>query len=161
MTAQTGRTVSKFVDFRIDDSGGTLRSIPINSINGVGLTYPEVELTAFQDAVKGVLLNTPECTITITGPFDTTAAQTAGTLSGSHTILSAIVGALTPLTLDIQIGVGHAWESGEPQFGITSSAANGFLCSDYQVNPNDGTYSATFVMFPGSIAPAWGTAAES
>lgn len=161
MTANTGRTVSKFCDFRIDDSAGTLRSIPINSINGVGLTYPEADLTAFQDAVKGVLLGTPECKITISGPFDTTAAQTAGTLSGSHTVLSGIVGKLVPLTLDFQVGIQHAWEAGEPQFGITSSATSGFLCSDYQVDISNGAYTASFVMFPGSSAPAWGTAAES
>lgn len=161
MTAQTGRTVAKFCDFRIDDSAGTLRSIPINSINGVGLTYGEVELTAFQDAVKGKLFETPDCVIDIAGPFDTTAAQTVGTLSGSHTVLSGIVGKLVPLTLDFQIGIQHAWEAGEPQFGITSSATSGFLCRDYQVNPNDGTYTASFVMFPGSSAPAWGTAAEA
>jgi len=161
MTVQTGRTVSKWVDFRVDDSAGTLRSIPVNSINGIGLTYPEVDLTAFQDAIQGALPNTPDCTITISGPWDTTAAQTVGTLSGSHTVLSAIVGLLVPLTLDIQVGVRHAWEAGEPQFGITSSAVNGFLCFEYLFDPSAGTYTAKFRMSPGSIAPAWGTAAES
>ena len=161
MAAQTGRTVSKWVDFIVDDSAGTLRSIPVSSINGLGLNYEEKDLTAFQDAIKGVLLGQPDCAIEITGPFDTTAAQAAGTLSGSHTVLSAIVGGSTPLTLDVQIGMRHAWESGEPQFGITSSAANGFLCANYNVDIGAGTYSARFVMFPGSAAPAWGTAAES
>lgn len=161
MTANTGRTVSEFVDFRVDDSGGTLRSIPVDSINGVGLTYPEVDLTAFLDAVQGALPNTPDCTIDITGPFDTSAATTAGTLSGSHTVLSAINGAMTPLTLDILFGMRHTWEAGEPQFGITSSATSGFLCFDYKVDPSTGKYSAKFRMFPGSSAPAWGVAAES
>jgi hypothetical protein len=161
MAAQTGRTVSRFVSFNVDDSGGTLRTIPINSINGVGLDYPEKDLTAFQDAVKGALPETPECAIEIEGPFDTAAAAVAGTLSGSHTVLSAIVGLSTPLTLDVQIGIRHAWESGEPQFGLTSTSANGFLCTSYKVNPNDGTYSAKFVVYPGSAIPAWGTAAET
>ena len=159
MTAQTGRTVTRWTDFRIDDSGGTLRSIPVDSINGVGLTYDEVELTAFQDALKGVLPGHADVVITITGPFDNSAAATAGTLSGSHTILSAINGAQTPLTLDIQVGMRHAWESGEPQFGITSSSTSGFLCFDYQMQGEK--YSAKFRMFPGSSAPAWGTSAES
>ncbi len=161
MAAQTGRTVARWVDFIIDDSGGTLRSIPVDSINGVGLNYDEVDLTAFQDAVKGALPETPDCVITITGPFDTTAAAAAGTLSGSHTILSAIVGGVTPLSLDCQVGIRHAWESGEPQFGITSSGTSGFLCRSYDPDINTGKYSATIGMFPGSSAPAWGTSAET
>ena len=161
MTALTGRTVGKFCDFRVDDSAGTLRSIPITSVNGVSLTYDEIDLTAFQDKVKGALLGIPSCKIDIAGPFDTTAAQTAGTLSGSHTILSGIVGVLTPLSLDFQVGIQAAWESGAPQFGITSSTTSGFICSAYDPDPLNGTYTASFIMFPGSSAPAWGTTAES
>ena len=161
MAAQTGRTTQKWTTFNIDDSAGTIRTIPVDSINGVGLTYDEVELTAFMDALKGVLPAHADCTITIGGPFDTTAAATAGSLSGSHTILSAINGAQTPLTLDVQVGIRAAWESGAPQFGITSSATSGFLCFDYQVDVNAGKYTAKFRMYPGSSAPAWGTAAES
>ena len=162
MTANTGRTTQKWVNFNVDDSAGTLRTIPVDSINGVGLTYDEMELTAFQDAIKGVLPAHPDCTITITGPFDTTSAQSAGTLSGSHTILSAIVGvATTPLALDVQIGIRHAWESGEPTFGITGSAANGFLCTDYQADVNTGKYSAKFRVYPGSTAPTWSTSAHT
>ena len=145
----------------MDDSAGTLRTIPVDSINGVGLTYDEVDLTAFQDAIKGVLPAHPGCTITISGPFDNSAAAAAGTLSGSHTILAPINGGNTPLTLDVQVGIRHAWEAGEPQFGITSSATSGFLCTEYIPDVNNGKYSAKFVMYPGSSAPAWGTAAET
>lgn len=161
MAAQTGRTTQKWTSFYVDDSGGTLREIPVDSINGVGLTYDEVELTAFQDAIKGVLPAHPDCTITITGPFDNSAASSPPTLSGSHTVLSAINGAQTPLTLDIRVGIRHTWEAGEPQFGITSSATSGFICSEYVADVNAGKYSAKFRMFPGSSAPAWGTAAET
>ena len=155
MAAQTGRTVSKWVAFLVDDSAGALRSIAVDSINGVGLTYDEVELTAFFDAVKGVLPNHPDVTIAITGPFDNTAS------TGSHIVLSGIAGGVTPLSLDIQIGMRHAWESGEPQFGLTSSATVGFLCTDYTVDPGTGKYAAKFRVYPGSTAPAWGTAAET
>lgn len=155
MAAQTGRTTQKWVAFLVDDSSGTLRNIPVDSVNGVGLTYDEVELTAFTDAIKGVLPAHPDVTITITGPFDTTAN------TGSHTVLSGIVGGTTPLSLDVQVGMRHAWESGEPQFGITSSATSGFLCTEYIPNVNEGKYSAKFRMYPGSTAPAWGTAAET
>ena len=160
MAAQTGRTTQKWTNFIVDDSGGTIRSIPVDSINGVGLTYDEVELTAFQDAIKGALPAHPDCVITITGPFDTSAAAASPTLSGSHTVLSGINGGTTPLTLDVQVGIRHTWEAGEPQFGITSSAANGFLCTAYQVDVNAGKYSAKFRVYPGSVAPAWGTSAE-
>ena len=155
MAANTGRTTQKWVAFLVDDSSGTPRNIPVDSINGVGLTYDEVELTAFTDAIKGVLPAHPDVTISISGPFDTTAT------TGSHTVLSAIVGGVTPLTLDVQVGIRHAWESGEPQFGITSSATSGFLCTEYIPDVNAGKYSAKFRMYPGSSLPAWGTAAEA
>jgi hypothetical protein len=161
MTAQTGRTTQKWVEFLVDDSGGTLREIPVDSINGVGLTYDEVELTAFQDAIKGVLPAHPDCTITIGGPFDTSAAASAPTLSGSHTVLNGIVGAATPLALDVRIGIRHVWEAGEPTFGITGTTTAGFLCFDYQADVNSGKYTAKFRVYPGSTAPVWATAAHT
>jgi len=160
MTANTGRTTSKYIDFRVDDSAGTLRSIPISSISVVGVVYEEQDMTAFQDAVKNALPNMPDAPIEISGPFDTTAAATAGTLSGSHTILSGINGVATlPLALAINFGVRHAWEAGEPCFGLTGTAANGYLCVSYTVNPANMTYNARFVVYPGSAIPAWGTTA--
>lgn len=161
MTANTGRTVKTYVDFIIGDSANTLRSIPVDTINGLDLTYDEVDLSAFQDPAKGCLLGQPGMKITIGGPFDTTAAQTVGTLSGSHTVLSALVGLNVPRTLDVHIGIQHAWTSGEPQFGISRSASSGFLVSSYSVDPGTGKYQATLVLFAGSALPAWGSSAES
>jgi hypothetical protein len=161
MTAQTGRTTFKWVQFNIDDSGSTLRSIPINSLSVVGVQYDEQDTTAFQDAVKNALPSMPDAPIEIAGPFDNAAAASAGTLSGSHTILAPINGLMTPLTLDVQFGIRHAWESGEPQFGITATAANGYICTRYTVDTSNMTYSARFVLYPGSALPAWGTAAET
>ena len=165
MAVQTGRTVSKFVRFLVDDSGGTPREIPVSTINGVGLPYEEVDVTAFQDAVKGTLSNQPDCTIEVSGPWDSTAVAAAAAsaaapvLSGSHAVLYNLAGAYTPLGLCICFGVRHYWEAGEPVFGIvTATAANGFVCTAYNVSPNDMTYSATFKVYPGSAAPAWGTA---
>lgn len=165
MAAQTGRTVKRWTRFIIKDSAGTLREVPIDSINGVGLDYPEVELTAFQDALKGVLPDTPSCEITITGPFDNSAAASvaasgaAPVLSGSHTVLNPIAGLSTPLSLGVYIGMRHYWETGEPVFGISSSSTSGFICLQYQADPSNGKYTAKFGMYPGSSAPAWGTAA--
>ncbi len=159
MAAQTGRTVSKFCNFIVDDSGGTLRNIPVDSINGVGLEYDEAEVTAFQDAIKNVLPGHPDLTIEISGPFDNSAVAASPTLSGSHTVLKDIAGGNTPLSLDVQIGIRHAWEAGEPQFGISSSSTIGMLCTKYTVDLADMKYSATFRVM-GGTAPAWGTAAE-
>lgn len=161
----TGRTVSKYFKFQIDDSAGTVRDIPVNSINGVGLTFDEVDVTAFQDAVKGMLAGQPDFTLTISGPFDNTAAQAAsGTgaapaLSGSHTVLYPLNGGYTPLTFGCYFGIRSHWATGDPAFGITSTAANGITCFEYTVDPAAMTYTAKFRMYPGSAAPAWGTAA--
>lgn len=157
MAANTGRTTSKWVKFSVDDSGSTLRTIPVDSINGVGLTYEEVDVTAFMDAIRGALPGTPTCTIEITGPFDTTTVQAVGTLSGSHTVLYNLAGGVTPLSLMVQIGIRQVWDT-EPVFGSTASSTSGFLCRLYEVDVNAGKYRAVFGMYPGSSAPAWGTA---
>lgn len=165
MAANTGRTVKRWTRFIITDSAGTLREIPIDSINGVGLDYPMAELTAFQDALKGALPDTPQCEITIGGPFDTTAAASvaasgaAPVLSGSHTILAPLAGLATPLSLGVYIGNKHYWETGESVFGISKTSTSGFLVFQYQADPGNGKYTAKLGMFPGSSAPAWGTAA--
>jgi hypothetical protein len=159
MAAQTGRTTSKWTDFQIKDSGGTLRSIPVSSINGVGLDYDQVDLTAFIDAVKGALPNQPNVSITISGPFDTTAVAAAGTISGSHTVLYNLAGGVTPLSLNIQFGMRHAWVSGEPTFGITASSVNGVLVKSYTFDPDKATYTAVIYPAAGSSLPNWGTTA--
>jgi len=167
MAVQTGRMQSRFVNFIIEDSGQALREIPVDSIGIVGVVYEEQTLTAFQDAVNGVLPGMPDAPIDITGPWDSSAAQTASAsgvvpaLSGSHTILSAINGLSVPLSMDIQFGVRHTWMTDEPQFGISQSATSGYLCVSYTVDASTMTYSARFVLLPGSSLPAWGTAAES
>lgn len=157
----TGRTVTKWTRFCVDGSDGTAREIPVDSISPVGFVYDEVEVTAYQDAVKTYLSNHPDAPLDITGPFDTTAAAAvaasglAPTLSGSHTILSAIAGGVTPLALAVMIGIRGYWTTGDPVFGIVAAgAASGYLCTKYQVEGEK--YSARFVPFPGTT-PAWGT----
>jgi len=154
MAANTGRTVKKWTSFHIDDSGGTLREIEVNSVNGVGLTHEEVDQTSFGDAIKNALPGHASCTINIAGPIDTTAD------TGSHPVLSGVTGGVTPLSLDVRIGIRQAWEDGEPQFGITSSATSGFLVRDYIVSPDGNSYSAVCYMM-GPTAPAWATSAET
>ena len=165
MTVQTGRTVNTRVTFVMGDAGnGTLREIPISGFSALGHTYEEHDLTAFQDAVKGSLPGMPDAPIDIHGPWSSKVAAAVGTLSGSHTILAAIQAAqvttITPLTLDFRFGVQHAWETGEPNFGITATATSGYYLSKYVVN-DDMTYDASFRLVAGSTLPAFGTSDET
>jgi len=152
MTANTGRTHAKHITVKLDNSGGTLTDISayVNSIGTVGLSYESQDVTAFSDGVKNIVIGQPTAALTIGGPFDTTI----------HSHMAAIDGVGTPLSLDIQIGICHAWESGEPQFGITSSSTSGYVCTGYTVDMSANTWSATLDVF-GPTAPAWGTSAES
>jgi len=137
----TGRTVSKFTRFVVNDSGSTLREIPVSTINGVGLTFD------------------------ISGPFDNSASVDvaasglAPALSGSHTVLKDINGVMTPLSLGIYFGIRGYWATGDPTFGLTASSTSGFICTSYVVDPASATYTAKFRCFPGSSAPEWGTSA--
>jgi hypothetical protein len=150
----TGRTVSKWVLFKVDDTVPTLRTIAVNSINVCGITYEEHDLTAFQDAVKGALPGMPDAPVEIGGPWDNTA------LTGSHTVLSAIVGLSVPLALAVCFGMRAAWVSGtDVNFGITGTADNGYLCTAYNVDPSTMTYTARFVVAPGSAIPTFTTVA--
>ncbi|KKK50109.1 hypothetical protein LCGC14_3128330 [marine sediment metagenome] len=161
----TGRTVDRWLRFAIDDSSGTPREIPINTISPVGLVYDETELTAFQDVVKGYLAMHPDAPLDVTGPWgNLTAAALAASgaapvLSGAHTILNAISAPTftTPLGLAVMYGIRGYWTSGDPVFGVVApSATSGYVCTKYQVE-GDGIYSARFVPFAGTT-PAWGTA---
>lgn len=56
------------------------------------------------------------------------------------------------------MGIRHAWEAGEPTFGITSSATSGYLFKDFTT---DGIkITATFNVF-GPTAPDFATAAHT
>ncbi len=162
----TGRTVTKWTRFAITDKDGDPREIPVDSIGPVGFTYDEVDLTAYQDAVKGYLANHPDCAIDITGPFDDTAevalaaSGLAPTLTGSHTVLNYVnTAAWTdfPMGLWIGFGVRGYWTAAvDPAFGVAApSLTSGYVCTKYVVEGEK--YSARFVPFPGTV-PAWGTA---
>jgi len=160
----TGRTVTKWTRFLVDDSAGTPREIPVDSISPVGFVYDETDLTAYQDQVKGYLAGHPDAPIDITGPFDTTAAvgaaasAAAPALSGSHTVLVPITAPTftTPLGLAVMFGIRTWWTTGDPVFGVVApSATSGYVCTKFTVDGEK--YSASFKPFPGTV-PAWGTA---
>jgi len=155
MAAQTGRTVPKHQSFHIDDSGGTLREITgFTSISGTGLDYEDMDVTALADAIMNSLPGQPDLTLTVNGRFDTTAT------TGFHTVFSALAGVATPLSFDLRIGMRQTWESGEPQFGMTSSATSGVWVKSYTLADNGIDATAVLRVF-GGTAPAWGTAAET
>ena len=160
----TGRTVTKWTRFAVDDSGGTPREIPVDSISPVGFVYDETELTAYQDQVKGYLAAHPDAAIDITGPLDNSAAvalaasAAAPALSGSYTVLQpiSVPTFTTPLGLWVGFGIRGYWATGDPAFGIVApSATQGYVCTKFQIEGEK--YSASFKPYPGST-PAWGTA---
>ena len=163
MAAQSGRTVSRWTRFIVDDSAGVLREPAIDSLSVCGITFAEKDTTAFQDQVANALPDMPSCPIDITGPFDTAALVAIATsgnapaISGSHLVLQPINGLYTPLALGILIGIGHNWETGEPVFGITGTTTNGFVLVKYTVDLSAMKYSASFRVKAGSAATAWGT----
>ena len=152
MAANTGRTHSKHIGVFLDNSSGTLTDITAytNTVGTVGLTYETQDVTAFSDGTKNIVIGQPTASLAIGGPFDTVI----------HSHMIAINGASVPLTLDLRFGIRQAWQSGEPQFGITSSATSGYLCHSYTIDPSANTWSATLDVF-GPTAPAFGTAAET
>jgi len=161
----TGRTVGNFFKFQIDDTGGTVRDIPIATIGDVGLDYPEVDMSALQDAVSGFLSGQPGFELEFGGPYSNLAAQAASgsgavaALSGPSTVLKGSLGAYTPLTFGIYIGIRGPWATGDDCFGITSSATSGCLVTAYKVNYAEAKYTARIRMYPGSSKPDWATTA--
>ena len=152
MTAQTGRTVQDFTSLLIGKAGGAMTAIPIDTLGDVGLDYPAEDVVAWIDTIKGVLVGKPDFSLDFSGPFDTTA----------HAYLSAVAGVMTAMSFDVQIGIRHAWEANEPQFGVTGVVASnsGVMLTNYKVA--GGKISGTLRMIAGSVAaPAWGTAAEA
>jgi hypothetical protein len=151
MTAQTGRTHSKWLTVLLDNNSGTLTDLSayVNTVGQFGKTYDTQDVTAFSDGVKNIVIGHPAAPLTIGGPIDTVVI----------THFSAINGVGTPLSQDFRIGIRHAWEAGEPQFGITSSSTVGYICFDFKVDPVANTWAAQLDVF-GPTSPEFGTAAE-
>jgi hypothetical protein len=152
MTALTGRTHVKHITVKLDNSGGTLTNITAHcdNVGSIGLEFDTQDVTGYSDGVRNIVIGQPRAPLAIGGPFDTTL----------HAMMILINGALTPLSLDIQIGIRAAWEAGAPQFGISQSDSSGYLVHDYKVDPNANRWTARLDVF-GATAPAWGTTAET
>jgi hypothetical protein len=155
----TGRTSQRYVKFQIQDSGGTLRDVPVQTFSAVGLTYDEIDVSSLQEIVKSYMACQANFSLVLTGPLDNSAAVAASTsgqaaaLSGSHTVLEPLNGLLTPLAFGIYFGIQGYWATNDPVFGADNSA----IVTDYTVAPGASTYSCKLAHVGGGTAPSWGT----
>lgn len=149
MTANTGRTNAKWIGVFLDNAAGTLTDLSAycKDVGTFGLAKDEQDVTAYSDGVKNVTIGRPDAPITLKFQWDTVV----------YTHLIAL-GSVTPRTLDIRVGIEHAWEAGEPCFGITSSATVGYVLKD--LTATDSEITATFRV-KGATAPDWATAAHT
>lgn len=149
MAANTGRTNAKYIGFFLDNSSGTLTDLTAytKSVGTFGITKEEQDVTAYNDGVKNVTIGRADAPLSVTFQWDTVVF--------AHLIA---LEEATPLSLDIRIGIRHAWEADEPCFGITSSATSGYLLKD--MTATDTEITASFVVF-GATAPGWAVAAHT
>lgn len=149
MTANTGRTNVKWIGVFIDNAGGTLTDVSAycKDVGSFGLERDEQDVTAYGDGVKNVTIGRPDAPLEFKFQWDTTI----------FALLNAL-GTTTPRTIDIRVGIEHAWEAGEPCFGITSSATSGYVLKDLKAT--DSEITASFRV-KGSTAPEWATAAHT
>lgn len=167
MTVLTGRTPSQYLRFIIGDTSNVLREVPVRSVGPLGLSFPEVDLSALQDALDGFAAGRPGFEMEFGGPYDTSAAVSvaasgnAPALSGSATVLEPLNGLMTPRSWAVYIGMDAYWETGAPVFGVSRTSTSGVWVSKFQVVPGEFEmlYSARIRMIPGSAKPAWGTSA--
>lgn len=148
MTANTGRTIeSVYTQFWLDNSSGTLTNLSAycNGVGAVGLDNKAVDVTAYSDGVYNFLADKPTAPLTISFLLDTVVTTHLAALDKN-----------TPLSLGVYYGIRHAWESGEPTFGLSSSATSGYITLGFKVS--GGIVTANFEVY-GPTAPAWGTAA--
>jgi len=158
MTVQTGRTVPDWAVLKIGSAASDMQDMKIDEIGDIGLDYPEVEMFSHSDAgARGAISGkVPEFVLEFGGPVDNTAT------TGPSTLLRAWNGQNTLLSFDYQMGMRHAWESGEQQFGYTGVIAtnSGLIITSYKENA--GRYKSRGRMTTGAAAaPAWGVAAET
>jgi hypothetical protein len=144
------KRIGKFVIIELDDSGGTARDLSndITSVGGLGITSDEVEVGGYQQD-KYYLAARQDTPITLEGLFNPTAT------TGSHTVLSGIVGANTGRTLTIAIGNNAAPTTGDPEFEAE------MICTAYTPTfdlNGPSTFSAT-LMPVSSTLMTWGTKA--
>jgi hypothetical protein len=156
----TGRTVDKFIKVQIEDAGGAMRDVFVDSINGVGINYPGVDVSALQDAIKKSFTGQGEFSMTLTGPLSDKAAATASATTeapaetGSLNIFPALNGASVAKSFAVYFGIQRYWTAGDPVFGgIDTVLVSGFTVSGTKYSAN--------IIYAGNAANvlAWGSSA--
>lgn len=110
-----GKTMSKYIVVTYN----SLKVLGIKSVNGIGLDYPEFDLTAFESTIQEMLAGIPASKLTMQCHMDTTAS--GGGSAGSYTIFSdaAVLGNPTGAALTIDFGQQAAPATGNPRFSNT------------------------------------------
>lgn len=150
--ANTGRTNAKWIQVFIDNPS-TLTEVTsyVKSIGQLGYSQDSQDVTAYSDGVKNFTIGRADAPITITYVYDTQAMAI---------LLAQKAANNTPLSLNVQMGIQHAWITGEPTFGITSSATSGYQLANWKVDWDNQTIIADYVVF-GPTAPSFATTAFS
>lgn len=157
MAAQTGRTVSEYTTLKIGSAASDMQDMRIDELGDLGLDYPETDMSAWSDLVHTYLVGIPDFVLEFGGPVDNTAT------TGPSTLLRTWVAGQTLLSFDVQVGVRHAWEANEQQFGLSAviTTNKGAIITSYK--ESGGKYKAKLRLFAASgapVVPAWGTTAE-
>lgn len=144
----TGKTVSIYTRFFLDDADGTPRNLSasVATIGGIGVTNEQVDVTGLSNLLRQFLSGHGDMTLEISGPVDNTADV------GSHTVLAPAASDNIARTMTVQIGIRAEPASGDPEF------EGEVVVTRYIVDINNGaTYNATLKPAYGAASPAWGT----
>lgn len=133
----------------IDDSGGTPRDLSGDllpgSLNGLGFTAGEVDMTGESNTVQNFLADRK--TNTLTARFHANDTST----TGATTVLNGIVQSAVTVTIKIGSG-GAAPTTGDLKF------SGEFVCLDAKLVPDGGKWVHEVTLRPTtSTAPTWGT----
>lgn len=151
MTANTGPTNTIWLGVWIDNSAGTLTDLSIYCLDpgSHGLEFAKAVQTGIGERIENFTLGNPSAPLKMKFRFDTVVA--------AHFVALLAVTPRAPLSIDFRHGIGHAWESGEPTFGMTSSATSGYLLT--KVDFSD-VIDVEFDVV-GGVAPTFLTAAHT
>lgn len=149
----TGKTVGRHIRVKFDSTDGTVRNITcsIKTINGIGLNYEQVDITALCDSVMKSLTGQADSEVSMTGEFDNTPVAADPSDSGAHAVLAPYSASpQTAGTLTIEFGIRTDPTTGDPIW------TGEYRVTEYLVNvQNNVGWSAKFK--PASGTPAWGT----
>ena len=141
----TGKTHSRFVTITY---GGQDITDSVDTINGIGITYEETDVSALNSAFMEFIQGRGDLNVSVSGKFDNTAT------TGGHTVVQPLNGDTTGSTLTIAIGIGAAPTMGDPKFEVTKMGTFNYLV---QANPGQAvTWSASIRPLDGATA-AWST----